>query len=108
MNKKLVVSLLVLYLAFFIGFANAQRCQPITFSNVTPGTFECMKSKLQNYGVNVPPGDYGELSARGVSADFLWDGESLLTVGVKELPFFVRCERASNELSNFVGGCQGS
>lgn len=108
MKKKLVVSLLVLYLAFFIGFANAQKCEPITYSNVSPSTFECMKSKLQNYGVDVPPGNDGELSAKGVSANFLWDGKSLLTVGVKELPFFVRCERASNELSNFVAGCQGT
>jgi hypothetical protein len=107
MKKKLVVSLLVLCLAFFAGFANAKKCEPITFSNVSNNTFECMKSKLQNYGIYVPPGNEGELSEKGVSANFMWDGESNLNVGVTEIPLFVRCETASNELNNFVEGCQG-
>jgi hypothetical protein len=108
MKKKLLVSLLLLSLAFYVGSANAKKCEPITFSNVSNNTFNCMVSKLQNYGVYVPPENEGLLSEKGVTANYLWDGESYLTVGVTELPFFVRCETASNELDKFVKGCQGS
>lgn len=107
MNKKLVVSLLVLCLVFFVGFANAKKCEPITFSNVSYNTFECMKSKLQNNGIYVPPGNEGELSGKGVTANFMWDEKSNLTIGVTGIPLLVRCETASNELNNFVEGCQG-
>lgn len=107
MKKKLVVSLLVLCLAFFVGSANAKKCEPMTFSNVSNSTFDCMKSKLQNYGINVLPGNEGELSDKGVTANFMWDAKSNLTVGVTEIPLFVRCETASNELNNFVERCQG-
>ncbi len=107
MNKKLVVSLLVLCLVFFVGFANAKKCGPITFSNVSYNSFECMKSKLQNNGIYVSPGNEGELSEKGVTANFMWDEKSNLTIGVTEIPLFVRCETASNEINNFVKGCQG-
>lgn len=106
MNKKLVVSLLVLCLVFFVGFASAKKCEPITFPSVSNNTFECMKSKLQNYSIYVPPGNEGELSEKGVTANFMWDEKSNLTIGVTELPFLVRCETASNELNNFVNSCQ--
>jgi hypothetical protein len=108
MKNKLVVSLLVLSLAFSVGFTNAQKCEPMTFPNVSNSTFECMKSKLQNYGVYVPPGNEGELSKKGVTANFMWDEKSNLTVGVTKLPFFVKCGTASNELDKFVKGCQSS
>ena len=107
MKNKLVVSLLVLCLAFSVGFANAKKCEPMTFSNVSNSTFECMKSKLQNHGINVPPGNEGELSDKGVTANFMWDGKSDLTIGVTEIPLFVKCETASNDLSNFMKECQG-
>jgi hypothetical protein len=107
MKQKLVVSLLVLCLVLFVGSANAKKCEPITFSNVSNNTFECMKSKLQNYGIYVPPGNEGEVSEKGITANFMWDGKSNLTVGVTEIPLFVKCETASNELNNFVEECQG-
>lgn len=108
MKNKLVISLLVLCLTFSVGFTNAQKCAPMTYTNVSNSTFECMKSKLQNYGIYVPQGNEGELSKKGVTANFMWDEKSNLTVGVTELPFFVKCETASNELDNFVKGCQSS
>ena len=108
MKKKLIISLLVLILVFSIGFANAKKCEPITFSNISNNTFECMKSKLQNSGIFIPPGNDGELSEKGIAANFMWDEKSNLTIGITELPFLVRCETASNELNNFVNGCQGT
>ncbi len=112
MNRKLMASLLVLCLAFSVGLAHAQiggkGCEPKTFLNVTPGTFECMKTKLQDYGIDVPPGDSGELSGKGVAATFLWDGKSILTIKITEKPFVVSCETAAREITKFVEECQGS
>jgi hypothetical protein len=112
MKRKLIAFLIVLCLVFSIGLANAQivgkECEPVTFHNVSPETFECMKKKLQDYGIYVPPGNMGELSGEGITAVFLWDENSNLTIKITQKPFFVSCERATNELTKFVEECQGS
>ncbi len=112
MKRKLMASLLVLCLFFSVGLAHAQilgsECEPITFNNVSPDTFECMKKKLQDYGIYVPPGNMGELSGQGITAVFGWDEHSNLTVKITQKPFFVSCETATNELAKFVKECQGS
>src|SRR5512139_1368749 len=108
MNRKLIASLLVLCLAFFVGFAHAAPCKPATYSNVSPDTFQCMKTKLQNYGVSVPSGNEGELSSKGVSAHYLWDGKTTLIIKVKDKPALVSCETAAKELTKFVDECQVS
>lgn len=83
-------------------------CEELTFSDVTPETFECMKSQLQEYGINVPPGNEGELSGQGITANFEWDGRSELTIRITEKPFFVSCSTAEQELAKFVEECKGS
>jgi hypothetical protein len=83
-------------------------CKPITFRNVSPDTFKCMKKKLQDYGIHVPPGNKGELSGAGIMANFEWDEESALTITIKERPFFVSCEIAASKLKQFVVECNGS
>ncbi len=108
MNRKLIASLIVLCLAFSVGFAHAKACKPTTYPNVSPDTFQCMKTKLQNYGVSVPSGNEGELSSKGVSAHYLWDGKSTLVIKVTDKPAFVSCETADNELKKFVDECQAS
>ena len=112
MKRKLLASLLVLCLAFSIGLAHAQiggtGCEPKTFLNVPPDTFECMKKQLQDYGIYVPPGDSGELSGKGVAATFLWDGESILTIKITKKPLIVSCETAAREITKFVEECHGS
>jgi hypothetical protein len=107
MKGKLIASLIVLSLAFSIGFAHAQPCERITYSGVTSGTFDCMKTKLQNYGIYVPPENEGELSGKGVAANFSWDGNSL-TVQITDKPRFVSCETAAKEIGKFVKECPGS
>lgn len=112
MKRKFIAYLLVLCLAFSIGLADAQiggnGCAPTSFLDVPPDTFECMKTKLQDYGISVLPGNFGELSGKGVTAVFLWDGKSILTIKVKEKPFAVSCETANNEIRKFVEECHGS
>ena len=78
MKIKLVFFLLVLFLVFSAGFAQVQLggsgCMPIKLVNVTPDRFECMKERLQDPGITVPPGNEGELSGQGFTAEFEWDG----------------------------------
>lgn len=111
MKRKLMAYLLLLLLIFPIGLAHAQfgggSCRPVTYSGVTPDVFECMKQDLLDYGVYVPPGESGELSGNGVTADFEWDGESFLTVRIKERPAFVSCRTITDEIRQFAQDCQG-
>lgn len=83
-------------------------CRPITLRNVSPDTFKCMKKKLQDYGIHVPPGNRGELSGKGIAADFEWDGMSNLTITITEKPFIVNCEVAAMKIKHFVKECHGS
>jgi len=112
MKIKLVVILLAISLIFSAGLAQAQfggnGCKPIKFINVTPERFECMKERLQDSSVRIPPGNEGELSGRGITADFEWDGESNLTISITDKPFFVSCENIDQALINFVKECDGS
>ena len=112
MKRKLIASLLVLCLAFSIGLAHAQiggkSCEPTTFSNVSPDTFECMKNKLQNYGFVIPPGNFGELSGKGITAVFEWDGKSVLTIKITKKPSIISCKTATAEITKFIGQCNGS
>jgi len=111
MKMKLIVSLLMICLVFSLGLAQAQNgennCKPIKFLNVTPDAFECMKEKLQDYGIDIPPGNEGELSGKGITGGFEWDGKSILTITIKEKPFGVSCETADERLILFVDECKG-
>lgn len=81
-------------------------CRPVTIKNVTPDVFNCMKRKLQGAGIHVPPGKKGELSGSGVVADYDWDGESKLTVTIKEKPFIIGCNAVAGKIKSFVKECQ--
>jgi len=83
-------------------------CKPITFHNVPPDTFKCMKKKLQDYGIYVPPGNRGELSGKGITAYFEWEGNSNLTITITEKPFIVSCDTAARKIKAFVKECHGS
>jgi len=110
-RMKSIFSLLVMCLVLSLGIAQAQigedSCKPIKFINVTPQAFECMKTKLQNYGIEVPQGNEGKLSGKGIVAKFEWDGKSELTIEVKERPPLVSCETADEKLILFVDECKG-
>jgi hypothetical protein len=83
-------------------------CKPITFCNVQPDTFECMKKKLEDAGIQTPPGNKGKLLGMGIVADFEWDGKCNLTILIKEKPFFVSCELAESQIKQFIIECCGS
>ncbi|WP_440944991.1 hypothetical protein ACSAZL_12585 [Methanosarcina sp. T3] len=106
---KLIVSLLML-LVFFAGSAHAQNeensCENVKIPDVTPGMFECLKEKLQGYGIDVPPGNKGELSDRGITGSFEWDGESNLTLTITRKPFFISCQTVGKEIVRFADECK--
>lgn len=108
---KWIVYLLVMFLVFSPGLAQAQNgkngCDPIIFVNVTPDAFDCMKKQLQDYGIDVPPGNEGELSGKGITGSFEWDGKSVLTITIKEKPVFVSCNTSDEKLMLFVDKCKG-
>lgn len=83
-------------------------CSPITFHNVTPDVFNCMKKKLEAYGIKVPSGNSGDLEGNGVKAHFSWDGEKNLTIQVNEKPWYASCGMVSGKLHDFVHECHGS
>lgn len=102
MNMKIKASLLMISLVLTIGLVSAQNCEPQTFSKVTPAVFDSIKTYVQNYGISVPPGNSGEISYMGVSAYFMWDGESNLTIKFTNLPYFINCDTANAKLENFL------
>lgn len=106
MKIKVRAFLLVLCLVLSVGFVQAQACKPVTFNNVPPDTFECMKNQLINYGIDVPPGNSGELSGHGITAHFVWDENSKLTIEIINKPRFISCGTAENEIGKFVQECQ--
>jgi hypothetical protein len=112
MNLKLIVYLLLICLVFSLGSAQAQigrnNCESITVSGVTHDTFECMKKKLQDYGIDVPPGNKGELSGKGITGSFEWDGESELTLTITRKPSIISCGTANREITKFVDACKTS
>ncbi len=106
MKIEIKIFLLVLCIILSVGFAQAQACEPLTFQNVQSNTFECMKGHLIDYGIKVPPGSSGELSGHGITAQFVWDEDSILTIQIIEKPRIVSCRTAENEIGKFVNQCQ--
>jgi hypothetical protein len=82
--------------------------QTITFHNVSPAAFKCMKKKLEDSSIHVPPGNKGELSGQGIVADFEWDGQSKLIITIKKKPFIVTYEIVASRIRDFVKQCHGS
>ena len=102
MNMKTKASLLIISLVLTIGLVSAQSYDPQTFSKVTPTVFNSIKTFVQEYGISVPSGDSGEISYMGVSAYFMWDCESNLTIQITNLPFFISHDTANAKLDIFI------
>ncbi len=80
---------------------------PITYPNITPDVFECMKKKLQDAGIHVPQGNSGDMEGSGVKAHFEWDGKSNLIITIKKKPFILGYGFVIGKIENFVDDCQG-
>ena len=83
-------------------------CTPIKFRNVPPDVFNCMKKKLQEYGIHVPPGNRGEISGKGLLQISNGMGNLHLTITITEKPFIVSCGAVAGKIKGFVKECHGS
>ena len=84
-----------------------EGCQGVSFRNVTPEVFSCLKKKLQIYGIEVSPGYSGVLEGNGIIAHFNWDGEARLVIEIQVRPLDTYCGQVSGKLRSFVRECQG-
>jgi hypothetical protein len=84
------------------------KCNPVTYDNVTPDVFECMKKKLKDAGIYVSPGNDGDIEGSGVKAHFEWNGKSNLKITIKSKPFILSCGYVIGKIEDFLHKCQGS
>ena len=82
-------------------------CDKVSYHGVTPKVFDCMKNKLESYGIHVPPGHSGEMSGKGVTAQYSWDGESTLDVTITDKPWYASCGAVTGKIHDFVDECGG-
>ena len=50
-------------------------CNMVSYHGVASDVFKCMKNELESYGIHVPSGNSGEMSGKGVTAKYSWDGK---------------------------------
>ncbi|WP_456475321.1 hypothetical protein [Candidatus Pyrohabitans sp.] len=83
-------------------------CKTVTYHGVTSSVFECLKEKLEKAGIHVPPGDSGEISGHGITADFSWnEGAATLSITIKKLPWYVSCGVATGKIHDEIHACGG-
>ena len=80
---------------------------PVTYHNITPDVFECMKKKLKGAGIHVPQGNNGDMEGSGVKAYFEWDGKSDLIITIQKKPFILSYGFVLGKIKSFVDDCQG-
>lgn len=80
----------------------------LTYQNVSPEVFNCMKQKLAAVGVQIPQGNEGDIEGHGVKVHFKWDGMSSLTLSVKDKPWYISQETITGKIHGFVLECGGN
>lgn len=86
---------------------DTEGCQGFKLKNVDSEVFFCIKKKLQNYGIEVSPGNSGNFEGKGIVGNFNWDGKTDLTVEIKERPLDTYCGQVSGKFRAFLRECQG-
>jgi hypothetical protein len=79
----------------------------LTYRNVNPELFNCMKQKLATVGAQIPQGNEGDIEGRGVKVHFKWDGVSNLALSVKDKPWYISQETITGKIHDFVIECGG-
>ena len=79
----------------------------VTYKDVKPDVFNCMKQKLAAAGVKVPDGNEGDLEGYGAKIHFKWDGVTNLTISIKDKPWYVSRETITGKIHDFVIACGG-
>ena len=79
----------------------------VTYKNVKPEIFNCMKQKLAVVGVQIPQGNEGDIEGHGVKVHFKWDGVTNLTLSVKDKPWYISDGTITGKIHDFVIECGG-
>ena len=80
----------------------------VTYNNVKPNVFNCMKQKLTAAGVQAPQGNEGDLEGYGTKVHFKWDAVTNLTITIKDKPWYISRETITGKIHDFVHACGGN
>lgn len=80
----------------------------LTYRNVSPEVFNCMKQKLAAVGAQISQGNEGDIEGHGVKVHFKWDGVSNLALSVKDKPWYISQDTITGKIHDFVLECGGS
>lgn len=80
----------------------------VTYNNVKPDVFNCMKQKLTEAGVQVPQGNEGDLEGYGTKVHIKWDNVTNLTITIKDKPWYISRETITGKIHDFVIACGGN
>ena len=87
-------------------------CNAVTYHGINQKVFDCLKKKLADVHINVPPGNEGDIEGDTpvgkIKGHFKWDGVSNLTVQITEKPWIVSCGKIIGTLHDAVHDCGGS
>jgi hypothetical protein len=83
-------------------------CSKVVYHGVTSSVFNCLKKKLEDGGIHVPPGDSGELSGHGITAKFNWDEKAAtLSITITDKPWIYPCGTITGKIHDNVKACGG-
>ena len=82
-------------------------CDTLRFTRITSAVFQNLKSNLAGAGIDVPAGNSGSISGKGITAKFSWDGRDILVVQVTDKSFLAPSAMVNSELEKFVAGAGG-
>ena len=80
----------------------------VTYSNVKPNVFSCMKQRLTEAGVQVTQGNEGDLEGHGTKVHFKWDGMANLTITIEDKPWYISHVTITGKIHDFVLACGGN
>ena len=83
-------------------------CPTATFTGVSAQVIDCLRGRLEEQGLKVPPGNSGTISGRIATLEFELDEESAtLTVTVTDKPWILPCEAIMGRMRVAVAACGG-
>lgn len=66
----------------------------------TPAQLDHLRAELATNGVTVPAGDSGQITGRGITADFTYDGSSGLVVTIRSKPWYLPAATIFADIKN--------
>ena len=83
-------------------------CPTATFTEISREVIECLRRKLEEQGLEVPPGNAGTIKGRVATLEVEWTEETAsLTVTVTDKPWLLPCEAIMGRMRVAVAGCGG-